>query len=303
MSVTTFLVCMIAVQGALAALDLLDRRLTRGRRDGGEALRPEGLAFLALVLAVFLALQYGGLALVPGSTELLAGVRSSIERWFSIPSAREEAPGWALVLVAVFAFYVAGLWDYLVHRFFSHSRSFFFTHEYHHLPNQVFVTMPGVAGRPFAVIAVFPVVFATIVTTYGTLALLGLPLWNLSSLMFVVLAQTVVNTGNHSSFLRRFWSIHRFLRLAAITSPQEHVLHHAVDLSGNYGNFTTLWDRLFGTYLDPALEAHQGHRLGLGYDQDFLGTLTMGRIKLPKHLRRRWQVDRYCNLDADDRPG
>jgi hypothetical protein len=38
--------------------------------------------------------------------------------------------------------------------------------------------------------------------------------------------------------------------------------------------------------------------LGLPYDQDFLGTLTLGRWKLPPALRRRFQIDRYCNLDA-----
>ena len=46
-------------------------------------------------------------------------------------------------------FYVAGLWDYLVHRWFSHSRWFWFTHEYHHLPRQVTILMPGILVRPF----------------------------------------------------------------------------------------------------------------------------------------------------------
>jgi len=300
-SVRTFLLCVILVQGTLIVLDLVDRRVTREQRDDGESLGPEGIGFLLLVLAVFLALQFGGLALVPGGAELLSGVRSSFARWLSIPADAGTAPAWVLGLVAVFAFYVAGLFDYLLHRFFSHSRWFFFTHEYHHLPSQVFVTVPGVAGRPFAVLTVFPVVLATILTTYGTLALFGLPLWDLTSLMVVVLAQTIVNTANHSCFLRRFGWIHRLCRLVAITSPQEHVLHHTVDLQGNYGNFTTLWDRLFGTYLDPTLEKHQGHRLGLAYDQDFLGTLTLGRLKLPAHLRRRWQVARYCNIEVDGR--
>ena len=81
---------------------------------------------------------------------------------------------------------------------------------------------------------------------------------------------------SHSSFLRRFLWLHRGLRLLAITTPREHVLHHAAELQGNYGNSSTLWDRMFGTYLDPERDEHRNPRLGLSYDQDFLGTLTLG---------------------------
>ena len=82
----------------------------------------------------------------------------------------------------------------------------------------------------------------------------------------------------------------------ALTTPQEHLLHHTIDVQGNYGNFTVLWDRVFRTYLDPTRSEHQNH-LGLAYDQDFVGTLTAGRVKLPTSLRRRFQVDRFCNLE------
>ena len=82
----------------------------------------------------------------------------------------------------------------------------------------------------------------------------------------------------------------------ALTTPQEHLLHHTVDLQGNYGNFTILWDRVFRTYLDPTLREHQDHRLGLPYDQDFVGTLTAGGVKLPGELRQRFEIARFCNL-------
>jgi sterol desaturase/sphingolipid hydroxylase (fatty acid hydroxylase superfamily) len=296
-SSAAFLLSLVVIQAALVCCDLLDRHLTRKQRYGGEPLRLEGLLFLLAVLVVFYAVQFGGFALVPASAEMMAGVRVLFAERFRLPMAQDGATWWTLGAVAVLAYYLAGLWDYLIHRFFSHSRWFFFTHEYHHLPNQVFVTMPGLAARPFAVIAVFPVVVATIVSTYATLGLLGFPLWDLEALKVVVLVQVTVNTATHSCFLRRFWWIHHLVRTFAITTPQEHVLHHTVDLDGNYGNFTTLWDRVFGTYLDPASEQNKGHRLGLSYDQDFLGTLTLGLLKLPRRWRRRWQVSRYCNLN------
>jgi hypothetical protein len=40
----------------------------------------------------------------------------------------------------------------------------------------------------------------------------------------------------------------------------------------------------------------QDHPLGLPYDQDFVGTLTAGRVKLPAAVRRRFEVERFCNL-------
>jgi hypothetical protein len=86
------------------------------------------------------------------------------------------------------------------------------------------------------------------------------------------------------------------MRALRLTTPQEHLVHHSADLEGNYGNFTTLWDRAFGTYLDPTLGDNQNHPLGLPYDQDFLGTLTFGRYKLPEPVRQRFQVARYCNV-------
>jgi sterol desaturase/sphingolipid hydroxylase (fatty acid hydroxylase superfamily) len=86
------------------------------------------------------------------------------------------------------------------------------------------------------------------------------------------------------------------MKWLALTTPQEHLLHHTVDLEGNYGNFTVLWDRMFGTYLDPTKHEHENHALGLPYDQDFVGALTAGRVKLPAAIRRRFQVERFCNL-------
>jgi hypothetical protein len=72
-----------------------------------------------------------------------------------------------------------------------------------------------------------------------------------------------------------------------------------VDLEGNYGNFTVLWDRVFRTYLDPTTSEHQNHELGLPYDQDFVGALTAGKVKLPAAMRRRFQVEQFCNVSEE----
>jgi sterol desaturase/sphingolipid hydroxylase (fatty acid hydroxylase superfamily) len=140
------------------------------------------------------------------------------------------------------------------------------------------------------------VVVATLVTAYVLLTLFGLADNIGTALQILLIVQLLVLTGSHSECLRRWWWVHRLLKWLAVTTPQEHALHHTVDLAGNYGNLTTLWDRLFGTYLDPGRAENQGHGCGLPYDQDFLGTITLGTVKIPPRLRRWLQVGRYCNL-------
>jgi sterol desaturase/sphingolipid hydroxylase (fatty acid hydroxylase superfamily) len=293
-----FLGVLVGVPAVVTVLDLADRHATR-KHHGADAIGWETAGFLGVVLAVYVALQAGGLSLVPAPFALADGVRGWLAARLGLPLTSEPLRGPALLAVACLAFYTAALWDYLAHRFLLHNRRLFFLHENHHLPNQVTVTLPGMAVRPFAVVAIVPTVLGTIATVYAALAACGLPLWDLRPLQLVVLAQGTVLVTSHSSFLRRFPSLHRGLRLLAITTPQEHVLHHAADLHGNFGNSSTLWDRVFGTYLDPEKDEHRNPRLGLSYDQDFLGTLTLGWIKLSPALRRRFQVGRYCNLDPE----
>jgi hypothetical protein len=33
------------------------------------------------------------------------------------------------------------------------------------------------------------------------------------------------------------------------------------------------------------------------WGQDFLGAITAGRFEFPRSLRRRFRVERYCNID------
>jgi sterol desaturase/sphingolipid hydroxylase (fatty acid hydroxylase superfamily) len=256
--------------------------------------------FLVAVTLLFLAVQFGGGWFVPGTWDLLDFTRSIYDRSqrHSMPGA---PPAVAAVVLAVIVFYVAGFWDYIVHRGFSHSHWFWFTHEYHHLPRQVSVLMPGILARPFAFVPTAISTLATGISLYAMLRLVGLPLWDLKPVLPALLWISIVLTASHSSYLRRRPIVHRLMRVAFLTTPQEHLLHHAKNMEGNYGNFTTLWDRIYGTYLDPGGVDLDQIELGLPYDQDFLGTLTLGRWKLPPAWRHCFQIDRYCNLDAPPR--
>jgi sterol desaturase/sphingolipid hydroxylase (fatty acid hydroxylase superfamily) len=299
MSTGAFLAAFLAIPTVFVALDLVDHRWSRrdGEAPADESPGWETLLFLLAVFVVYGAIQMAGTKLAPSAPELMEGIRVQAARLLHRPLDAAPLGGGALAIACVAIFYLLGLWDYVLHRWFSHSPRFFFTHEYHHLPNHVTVTMPGMGVRPFAVVTSFPATFATVVSAYALLAVLGLPLWDLAPLKILILVHALLLTTSHSSFLRRWWWVHHAMKWLALTTPQEHVLHHTVDLRGNYGNFTVLWDRVFRTYLDPTRSEHQGHALGLPYDQDFLGAITGGWIKLPRSVRRRFRLERYCNID------
>ena len=159
--------------------------------------------------------------------------------------------------------------------------------------------MPGISVRPF--------VFATTFLTYSTSLLwIWAPLkyllpvtvaWSfIQTLPWQVVWLTFVLSVGHSHFCRRFWLVHQALKAFAVSTPQEHLLHHSQFRACNFGNFSTLWDRVFGSYCDPSVVDGTKEPLGLNYDQDFLGTLTAGRLKLSKPLRHRLQVDSFCRL-------
>ena len=297
MTATAFFGTIALIQGTFVALDLADRHATRHER-GERALPVPALLFFVGVLLLFLLLQMAGMSLVPRADALIDVIRSRVGGAAPVTAA---PGGWSLLVASVALFHLTGFLDYAWHRWFSHHRWFWFTHENHHLPSQVFVGMPGLAARPFVVLTVVPVLVATTAASYATLRLLGLPMWDWTVFQLPLLLSSTILTASHSSFLRRGWLAHDVMRRLALTTPQEHLLHHTVDLEGNFGNITTLWDRLFGTYMDPRRAENQGHRLGLAYDQDFLGTLTLGLVKLPESMRRRFELHRYCNI-SESRP-
>lgn len=295
MSLPLFVILLIAVPLVFAVLDLAEGyHARRQAHSAGPGIAT--VSFLVGVLLVYGLLQWAGFAAVPGLETLLRHGREAFRPWLGSVSTGQPLHPLGLFLLVSLMFYVSGLWDYLLHRFVSHSRWLWFTHEYHHLPNRVFVLAPGVAARPFAVVSTFPVALATLFSAQLLLACFGLPLADQTPVRILILLQLGVLTASHASCLRRWVWVHMVLKRLAITTPQEHVLHHTIDLQGNYGNFTTLWDRCFGTYLDPSRPENRGHPLGLAYDQDFLGTLTLGTVKLPPRLRQHFQVGRYCNL-------
>lgn len=297
MSWTALIITMISVQVVFLTLDLIDRHITRDSRYGGDRLTLPVALFFMVVIFVYLGIQGAGFRAVPSPDWLFTGLRESVGVFFSVTLSSDIITGSSFLLIVVASFYLAGFYDYLFHRFISHSKLFWFTHEYHHTPNQVFLGAPGIGARPFAVVIIFPNILLTILTLYLVLFFIGKPLYDLSDFKVVFLVQGVVAIMSHSSCLRRWQVVHNTMKLFGLTTPQEHVLHHTIDLEGNYSNFTTLWDRVFGTYLDPLNEDNIGHKLGLRSNRDFLQVITLGVFRIPDGMRKRFKLERYCNLD------
>jgi sterol desaturase/sphingolipid hydroxylase (fatty acid hydroxylase superfamily) len=205
-----------------------------------------------------------------------------------------------MIPVFVLAFSIGTLFDYLVHRFLLHGR-LWRLHENHHLPSVVSNVMPGIAARPFVIVPNFLINAGSCATIFGVVELIGRPQLIATFIYLLpplLLTFSFVACASHSNFLRRFAWVETVFRCLLLIGPREHLLHHAATIKGNYGNFTTLWDRAFGTYVAPLKEGAVA--LGLDYDQDFLGAITAGRFKIPRALRSRYQIGRVCRLDESD---
>jgi sterol desaturase/sphingolipid hydroxylase (fatty acid hydroxylase superfamily) len=291
----TYLIILLVGQLALVLLDIRERyRIRRDNVDAGR-LRPKSIVFLVGVGLVYGGLQYGGLALVPNAEQLLDLSRAFTTDLFGVASG--SVPITLIIATGIAGFYFAGLCDYLFHRFASHSRPLWFSHENHHLTTDVSAFMPGLCVRPFAVVIVFPTSAVAIFAVQMSLGAMGQNSWDMMPMLYaVIVAQGAVLGITHTAFMRRCWWLHRLLQPFGITTPKEHWLHHTSDLECNYGNFTIVWDRVFGTYVDPESVNLDEHRAGLSYDQDFLGAITLGRLKLPLAVRDRFQLDQFCYL-------
>ena len=135
------------------------------------------------------------------------------------------------------------LWFYGVHRLLHHPRLYKHIHAVHHRSVDV---------NPFSSYS-FHVIEALLLTGWLLPALLVVPL-PLPALMAAQVAGLANNLMAHLGYelLPRGW-----LRLPVLSwsnSATFHSLHHNF-FKGNYGLFTRLWDRLFGTELPGYEEA------------------------------------------------
>ena len=292
----TFLWLFAYVQIGFITLDLYEHwRLAR--RNG---IRLVLSRYRALILAVtcacllYFAIQIALASALPAVNKLADFVIRASHVSMTAPDMRFAVP------VFFGAFITGTFFDYIVHRFLLHG-ILWRLHENHHLPSVVSNVMPGIAARPFVVIPNFLINAGSCATIFVIVRLIGRPELIAPFIRVVpalLLAFSFVASASHSIFLRRFEWVESVFRSLLLITPREHLLHHAATIKGNFGNFTALWDRAFGTYVPPA---PAGFSLGLDYDQDFLGAITAGRFKLTSGLRSRFQIGQVCRIDGVDR--
>ncbi len=157
-----------------------------------------------------------------------------VSQWHDVV---RNGPYWPLV---AFNFVLADFINYWAHRLL-HSRWFWHTHAWHHAPKHLW-WMSGLRGSPVHVLLnILPYTAAYLMcpTTAGGIVGMG-----------VVLLGIANQHWQHSNI--RLPYSHQIEWL--LVTPRFHFVHHSAApkfTNSNYGFLTTIWDRMFGTFVDP----------------------------------------------------
>lgn len=175
-----------------------------------------------------------GWVLIAGLPSVASGWESSAARGFGL-----WLPLSAQVVVAIL---IVDFSEYLRHRLFHRTRALWLVHVVHHSDDQVDVTT-GLRFHPLETIFVYAFRIALLVVV-------GLPIW---ALAVRALFQVPLSALQHAAVRlpQRWESIAGWL----IVTPAIHRVHHSrirTETDSNYGELFSFWDRMFGTYNEPA---------------------------------------------------
>lgn len=147
------------------------------------------------------------------------------------------APRWCRLILALLAFDFLLYWN---HRLRHEFEWFWIVHEYHHSSTRV-TMLTNFRVHPLDYLIFFP----------SSVLLMGVlfpgPILDLAAYTWLLIFP---NFFAHCRIDTHLGWIGRYL----IVTPRFHHLHHSKDRhkQKNYGHFLVVWDRLFGTYADPA---------------------------------------------------
>jgi sterol desaturase/sphingolipid hydroxylase (fatty acid hydroxylase superfamily) len=192
--------------------------------------RARGEISTTVILLLINAVIFGPLLFLPvmiGQTEL-PRPQVLLDVWTALPGAVSVV---AAVLLTEFAAY----WR---HRL-EHVRALWPVHATHHA-DEAMTWLSVRRKHPLGEL------LSVLIDTTPVI-LLGLPVWAIAVAMLI--------RGWWGYFIHADvpWTLGPFGKL--FISPAAHRLHHIRDealMGTNYGNMLTVWDKLFGTYLDPA---------------------------------------------------
>lgn len=266
---TYILLFLVSIVIILCILDL---------RKDKEFLKKESIKYLLLSSFIYLLFQIFFNYISPSTIEIINFLRKKDQ--ILLNSDMLFIKG---VFIFLITFYISSIADYLVHRFMSHSKLFWWTHEYHHLTNRVSLYMPGIAFRPYAFIG------TVITTAWATIIFINLSSFfnynNINTLYLVFIAQTLVLTIIHSAYLREMRGFNKIMRSLYLVSPEDHLLHHSYNTGFiNYGNVSILWDILFKTY--KKYSNKEIYLVGTADGRDYVDSITFGLFNLKKFLKK-----------------
>ena len=158
-----------------------------------------------------------------------------------------------LVLAIVLAVIAMDFIIYLQHVLVHAVPALWRLHRVHHADLDYDVTT-GARFHPIEIILSMLIKFATIVV-------LGPPVVAVVIFEVILNAMAMSNHGN----IRLPKGLDRVVRWLVVT-PDMHRVHHSVEdneANSNYGFNLSIWDRIFGTYIDQPRDGHQGMTIGI----------------------------------------
>jgi sterol desaturase/sphingolipid hydroxylase (fatty acid hydroxylase superfamily) len=149
----------------------------------------------------------------------------------------------------VLYYLVADLGSYWMHRLL-HTRHLWRFHRWHHAPEQMWWLSGVRATVQQQVLFNLPYILALPILSGG-------PDW----IGVLVIVESVIR--NDWMHMNVTWRSHWLERV--LVTPRYHHIHHSTDAElhdGNYASLFSIWDRLFGTYVDP--DATSAAKFGTG---------------------------------------
>ncbi len=144
-------------------------------------------------------------------------------------------------------------------------------HQMHHADRDIDVTT-GARFHPVEIILSMLYKFVVII-------LLGAPA------LAVFIFEVLLNGSamfNHANWRMPLW-LDKIVRTVFVT-PDMHRVHHSVhhrETDSNYGFNLSIWDRMFGTYIDQPRDGHEGMTIGLTPFQDSKPSNILWCLTLP----------------------
>lgn len=189
---------------------------------------------------------------------ILLGIQSHADRLAQgnlIGVLRLDLAAWPDALIAMTYLVVADGISYGFHRLLHHRR-LWHLHAWHHSPQHVNL-VSGLRGAPMHIVSTgLPYILTGIVVPVNQMGNVALGIVG-----FILL---VKNSYTHTNVRVPGQSLME--RLGLIT-PRSHLVHHRANRAytdSNFGFLFNIWDRLFGTWVDPAT-VDDSEAFGLDY--------------------------------------